>query len=311
MKNVLVLGHTGLVGNAVVRQLLDRYDISVRLNSSTPRHDLRSLSEAFAVVDSSRADVVVMAAGHVGGIKSNMNAQYDYCCQNASMSLNVIHACIQAKVKRLIQLGSVCAYPTHRPSHDNVDAEYAYLSGTMEVTNEGHAAAKRLAHVLAKHAPIETCTVVATNLYGPGDNYDLERCHVVPAIIRKMHEAKVNGSKSCELWGCGMARRDFMFADDLARFIDHLVDMDKVPEIVNAATGSSITIRRLALTIKEVVGFEGAVVFNDDVGDGALSREPCTEIMHETGWSGPQYSLLEGLNATYRHFQQNVAPNLP
>ena len=311
---IYVAGHTGLVGSAIVRQL---EEAGYRSIVTRARRDL-DLTDQAAVkrfFHDARPQHVFLAAAKVGGILANDTYPADFIEQNLAIQGNVIHAAAQAGVKRLLFLGSSCIYPRDCPQP--IKEEYL-LTGPLEPTNRPYA--------IAKIAGIEMCwsynrqhgtrylCAMPTNLYGPGDHYDLETSHVLPALIRKIHEAKASGAPTVALWGTGTPRREFLYSDDAAAACVFLMSLpDKrlssvlepargVPPLINIGSGQDQTILELAALIAEVIGYDGAFVFDRSKPDGTMRKLLDVSRMTSLGWR-PTVSLREGIERAYTDFR--------
>lgn len=312
---IYVAGHTGLVGSALVRAL-KREGFQNIITRTHTQLDLTSQTDVNLFFQSQSIEYVLLAAAKVGGIWANENYPGDFIQQNLQIQNNVILAAKDANVKRLLFLGSSCIYPRNCPQP--IKEDYL-LTGPLEPTNRPYA--------LAKIAGIEMCwafnrqygtqylAVMPTNLYGPGDNFDLKNSHVIPALIRKMHEAKLAKQQNVEIWGTGKPRREFMYSDDLAEgcvFLLNLTDekyhslisSDSTPPLINVGCGEDLTIAELAKTVAEVVGFEGALQFNANYPDGTPQKWLDTSRLQALGWT-PQTKLEEGLGLAYQAFLES------
>lgn len=302
---IYVAGHRGLVGSAIVRNLQEKgyRNIIGRTHSEL---DLTSQAEVRAFFEKERPDAVILAAAKVGGIHANETAPADFAYENLQIQCNVIHCCHQYQVKKLLFLGSTCIYPRMAPQPIPEDA---LLTGPLEETNEAYA--------IAKIAGLEMCkfykrqygddfiSCMPTNLYGPHDNYDLEGSHVMPAMIRKFHEAKQAGAAAVELWGTGSPLREFLYVDDMADACVFLLEQYNGEQHVNIGTGKEVTIRELAETVKRVVGYQGEIVWNKDMPDGTPRKLTNVEKLHELGWTH-KVELEEGVALAYQWFKENA-----
>ena len=271
---IYVAGHRGLVGSAIVRSLNAKGYKNI-IGRNHKELDLTNQAAVQAFFEEERPDVVVLAAAKVGGINANNTYPAEFAYENLQIQCNVIKCCHDYKVKKLLFLGSTCIYP--KMAQQPI-VEDALLTGALEPTNEAYA--------IAKIAGLEMCkffkrqyndnfiSCMPTNLYGPNDNYDLNGSHVMPAMIRKFHEAKVNGAKSVELWGTGTPLREFLYVDDMADACVFLLEEYDGEQHVNIGTGKEISIKELAETIQKVVGYEGELVWNTDMPDG--TTQSCT-----------------------------------
>lgn len=295
---IYVAGHRGMVGSALVRGLKRRGFANI-VTADRTALDLRDAPAVRAFLAAERPDVVIGAAARVGGIHANSTYPAEFIHDNLSTALNLTHEAWQAGVKRLVFLGSTCIYPRLAPQPI---PEKALLSGPLEPSNEAYAIAKIAGLKLCQHYRaqygVTYHSVMPTNLYGPGDHYDLMNSHVLPALLRKMHEAKLAGAPAVPIWGSGAPRREFLHVDDCAEAILHLLALDAPPDLVNIGSGSDVTIRELAETIRRVVGFEGELVFDATKPDGTPRKLCDTTLLRSLGWS-PSISLEDGLRSTY------------
>ena len=310
MKKVFVAGHLGMVGSAVLRQLKFKSGVDVVVRSREDL-DLCDQSAVQRFMQLERPDEIILAAAKVGGIYANHNYPAEFIFQNLQIQNNVIHAAHLHDVQKLLFLGSSCIYPRHvqQPM-----CEGALLTGILEPTNEPYA--------IAKIAGIKMCesynrqygrdyrSVMPTNLYGPGDNYHAENSHVVPALIRRFHEAKVNKLDEVIVWGSGTPRREFLYVDDMAEASLFVHNLDREimlentnPRLshVNIGTGSDISIKELAETIKDVVGFKGKIVFDRSKPDGTPRKLLDVSLLSKLGWKA-SCSLISGLKSSYADF---------
>jgi len=313
---IFVAGHRGLAGSAIVRELVvqGHERLLTRSHAELDLEDAAATREFFL---RERPEVVFLAAGKVGGILANSQYPVDFLLRNLKIEQNVVESAHAAHVRRLVFLGSSCIYPRDCPQPIR---EEHLLSGPLEMTNRPYA--------LAKIAGIELCwafnrqyatrylAAMPTNLYGRGDTYDLDGSHVLPALLRKIHEAKQSGSAQVVLWGSGTPRRDFLFADDLARALIFLAKLDDrqfaaltdpaVCPIINVGTGRELTIRELAETIAQVVGYRGAFVQDTTRPDGTPRKVMDGSRIRDLGWV-PSTDLHEGLAIAYADFVQRTA----
>lgn len=301
---VYVAGHRGLVGSAIVRNL----EANGFTNIITRTHaelDLTNQADVRKFFEEERPEYVFLAAAKVGGIHANNTYPADFIYDNLMIQNNVIKAAHDFKVTKLLFLGSTCIYPKMAPQP--IREEYL-LTGALEETNEAYA--------VAKIAGLEMCkffkrqygdnfiSCMPTNLYGPNDNFDLKNSHVLPALIRKFHEAKVNGNEVVEVWGTGTPLREFIYVDDMAAACVFLMENYDGEQHVNIGTGEEVSIRQLAETVKEVVGFEGKLVFNTDMPDGTPRKLTTVDKLHGLGFIH-KVSLNEGIRMAYEWFLEN------
>ncbi|MBA4696379.1 MAG: GDP-L-fucose synthase [Legionella sp.] len=301
---IYVAGHRGMVGSAIVRQLkaAGYEDLILR-----PREYLDLLDQAavFEFFQTEKPDYVFLAAAKVGGIYANNTYRADFIYQNLMVQANVIQAAYQAGVERMLFLGSSCIYPRDcaQPIHEDY-----LLTGPLEKTNEPYAIAKiagiKLCESYNQQYGTKYLSVMPTNLYGPNDNYHLENCHVLPALIRKAHEAKEKNDQELIVWGTGTPKREFLFVDDFAQACLFLMEKPELEGIFNIGSGSDVTIRSLAETIVDVVGFQGALGFDATKPDGTPRKLLNIDKMKALGWS-PKTPLREGIAAAYADFLSN------
>lgn len=307
---IYVAGHAGLVGSALVRRL----KAGGYWNLLTRSHSMLDLCRQGDVEDffaAERPEYVFMAAGKVGGILANHSYPGDFIYRNLAMATNVIHAACVHGVKKLMFFGSSCIYPRRTPQP--IKEEYL-LTGLLESTNEPYAVAKiagvKMCAAYNRQYGTDFLSVMPTNLYGPGDRYDLNDSHVLPALIRKMHEAKTRGDRTVTLWGTGRARREFLYSDDLADACVWLMERygtSDVGEVINIGTGRDQTIADLAKLIAEVVGFDGTLVYDASKPDGTPQKRLDVSKCAELGWRA-KVALRDGVERTYRDFLARCEP---
>lgn len=302
---IYVAGHRGLVGSAIVRNLKSKgyTNIIGRTHQELELTDQVAVREFF---EKERPDVVVLAAAKVGGINANNTAPADFAWDNMQVQCNVIKCCHDYKVKKLLFLGSTCIYPKMAAQPI---VEDALLTGPLEQTNEAYAIAKISGMQMCKYFKRQYgdnfISCMPTNLYGPHDNYDLKGSHVLPAMIRKFHEAKMQNAKSVELWGTGSPLREFLYVDDMADACVFLLENYDGEQHVNIGTGKELTIRELAELVKKTVGFEGEIVWNSSMPDGTPRKLTDVTKLHELGWTH-KVELEEGVKLAYEWFKENV-----
>ncbi len=305
MAKIYVAGHRGLVGSALVRALEARgFDhLLVRTHAELDLTDREAVDRFFA---KERPDFVFLAAAKVGGIKANFDKPVEFMVDNMRIEMNVLEAAHKYGVKKLLFLGSSCIYPKHA---EQPIREEALLTGSLEPTNDSYALAKisgvKLCQAYNREYGTTFISCMPTNLYGPGDNYDLNTSHVMPALIRKMVEAKVEGKPQVEIWGSGRPRREFLHVDDLAEAALFLMEKYEGDSHVNVGTGKDIPIGALAHLIKEIVGYEGELVYNRKYPDGTMLKRLDVSKLTEMGWS-PKISLREGLEKEIRDYSNRV-----
>lgn len=302
---IYVAGHRGLVGSAIVRSLRAKGYENV-LGRTHKELDLTNQAAVKDFFEKERPDVVVLAAAKVGGINANNTAPAEFAYENMQIQCNVIKCAHDYKVKKLLFLGSTCIYPRMAPQPI---PEEALLTGPLEETNEAYA--------IAKIAGMEMCkffkrqygdnfiSCMPTNLYGPEDNYDLDGSHVMPAMIRKFHDAKQNGSAFVELWGTGTPLREFLYVDDMADACVFLLEHYDGEQHVNIGTGKEVSIKELAETVRRVVGYEGKICWDSSMPDGTPRKLTDITKLHKLGWHH-KIDLEEGVKLAYRWFCENV-----
>lgn len=298
---IFVAGHRGMVGSALVRKLQSEGYTNI-ITKSRKELDLTNQFQVNHFFHFERPEYVFLAAAKVGGIKANNDFKADFIYQNLMIQTNVINASYQNGVKKLLFLGSSCIYPKMAPQP--LKEEYL-LSGKLESSNDAYAIAKISGIKMCQSFNVQYGTnfisVMPTNLYGQGDNYHLENSHVMPALIRKFHEAKTAGNPEVEIWGSGKPMREFLYVDDLAEACLFLMLNYNDSEIVNIGTGEDISIKDLSQLIKEVVGFSGTIIYDSSKPDGTPRKLLDVSKIHELGWSH-KTDLKRGIELTYKHF---------
>jgi GDP-L-fucose synthase len=304
---IYVAGHSGLVGNAVVR-LLKARGFTNLITRSRAEVDLRDERAVRNFLAGERPEVVVLAAAKVGGIKANIDAPVEFLVENLQIQNNVIRAAHEAGARKLLFLGSSCIYPKFAPQPI---PESTLLSGPLEPTNEPYAIAKiagvKLCQAFAREYGANFISVMPTNLYGPGDNFDLETSHALAALLRKAHEAKTSGAGEMVVWGTGVPRREFLHVDDLAAAILFLLEKYDSPEIINVGCDEDISIRELAELICDVVGFRGELKWDRSKPDGTPRKLLDISKIKKLGWQ-PTISLRDGVARFYEWFLDNYVP---
>jgi len=299
-KRVFVAGHKGMVGSALVRRL-ERENCEI-LTAEHAYVDLIDPDQVGALLRGGRPHAVFVAAAKVGGILANATYPADFLYNNLMIEANLIHQSFKANVEKLIFLGSSCIYPKFAPQPIE---ETALLTGPLEPTNEWYAIAKiagiKLAQAYRRQHGCDFVSAMPTNLYGPGDNYDLDTSHVIPALIRKAHEAKVSGAESFTIWGTGTPRREFLHADDCADALVHIMKVYSEDEHINVGYGEDITIADLARLVADVVGFEGGIVHDLSKPDGTPRKLMSSAKLEALGWR-PSLDLRKGLATAYNAF---------
>ncbi|MBW4465740.1 MAG: GDP-L-fucose synthase [Pegethrix bostrychoides GSE-TBD4-15B] len=303
---IYVAGHNGLVGSAIVRTLKANGYHNLLLKTSQEL-DLRCQAEVEAFFTQNRPEYVFLAAAKVGGIQANNIYRAEFLYDNLIMQANVIHSAYQSNVSKLLFLGSSCIYPKLCPQP--MQEEYL-LTGLLEPTNEPYAIAKiaglKLCETYCHQYGVNFISAMPTNLYGINDNFDLANSHVLPALVRKFHEAQQTNAPHVEVWGTGSALREFLFVDDLADALLFLMQHYNSKEFVNVGTGEEISIQELALTIKAVVGYTGELKFDPSKPDGTPRKLLDTTKLNSLGWQA-KTPLKVGLEKTYQWFIENIA----
>jgi GDP-L-fucose synthase len=305
-KRVWVAGHRGMVGSAIVRRLQQEgCDI---LTVGRDEVDLRNQAQVSAWMTNNKPQAVFLAAAKVGGILANDTRPAEFLYENLMIEANIIEAAYRAEVEKLLFLGSSCIYPKFA---DQPITEDALLTGALEPTNEWYAIAKiagiKLTQAYRKQYGCDFISAMPTNLYGPGDNFDLTSSHVLPALIRKTHEAKTRGDKEITIWGTGTPRREFLHADDCADALIFLMKTYSDESHVNVGSGEDISILDLTKLICQIVGFEGDIKHDLSKPDGTPRKLMSAQKLRAMGWE-PTISMLEGITSTYGFFVENHTP---
>jgi len=306
-KRVYVAGHRGMVGSALLRRLA-REDCTV-VTADRRSLDLRRQDQVLAFFRETQPQAVFMAAAKVGGIVANAASPADFLYDNLMIAANVTRAAYETNVEKIIFLGSSCIYPKFAPQPIE---EASLLTGPLEPTNEWYAIAKiagiKLAQSYRRQFGCDFISAMPTNLYGPGDNFDLETSHVIPALIRKAHEAKESGAPHLNVWGSGTPRREFLHADDCADALVHIMKIYSDDEHINVGSGEDMTIADLARLVAQVVGYSGEIRYDVSKPDGTPRKLMSGAKLAALGWQ-PRISLREGLAATYHAFQESLRVN--
>jgi len=301
MKKLFITGHRGMVGSALVRKagLLGSYET---LTAGRDAVDLTCQAAVFSFLERERPDVVIIAAAKVGGIHANATYPADFIYENLAIASNLVEGSRRAGVERVLFLGSSCIYPKLAPQPM---PESCLLTSPLETTNEAYAVAKIAGLKLCQHYRDQHGllyhSAMPTNLYGPGDNYHPENSHVIPALIRRFHEAKTGGRPSVTIWGTGTPLREFLHVEDLADACFHLLRLENPPDWVNVGVGEDISILDLAHLVAEVIGFGGKILTDPSKPDGTPRKLMDIALIRSTGWS-PSIDFRDGLTAAYQDF---------
>ena len=298
---IFVAGHNGMVGSAIVRKLKELGYNNLLLKSKKEL-DLTNQFQVNHFFHFEKPEYVFLAAAKVGGIKANNDFRADFIYQNIIIQSNIIKASFDNKVKKLLFLGSSCIYPKMCPQP--IKEEYL-MTGLLEKSNDAYAIAKiagiKMCQDFNKQYGTNYISVMPTNLFGPNDNYDLNNSHVLPALIRKFHEAKIEGKDEVEIWGTGTPKREFLYVDDLADACIHLMLNYNDSDIVNIGTGQDVTIAELAVGISKVIEYEGQIYFNTEMLDGTPRKLLDVSKLKELGWEY-KTSLIDGIKKTYQDY---------
>jgi GDP-L-fucose synthase len=303
---VLILGSNGLVGSSLKRVLGKNQKITETIASTREDTDLFSLESTKKLIDGCKPDVLINAAAKVGGIYANNTKRVEFILENLKINTNVLESCIPHKNIKIINLGSSCIYPL---VVENPIKEESVMSGKLEPTNSPYAMAKltaiEIGNALSQQYGHNVINLMPTNLYGPNDRFSEDDSHVIPGLIFRMHMAKLKNEQSFEIWGSGKPKREFLYVDDLSEAINFIIENNININLLNIVSGYEITIKELALKIKDIVGFSGEVSFNTSMPDGIERKFLNSKKIMNLGWS-PKIRLEEGLVKTYSWFQQKL-----
>jgi GDP-L-fucose synthase len=302
LKTIFIAGHQGMVGTAVRKLLAYRFPAITPILRTRQELNLCSSREVEDFFQETKPDAVIFAAAKVGGILANATYPVEFLSENIQMATNAIGAAARANVKRFLYLGSTCIYPKHAPQPM---VESSLLSSPLEPTNEAYALAKivglKLCQYYRKEYGLNYHSAMPTNLYGPGDNYHPDNSHVIPGLLRRFHQAKIDQAPCVSLWGSGTPRREFLFVDDLAQALLHLLSLESPPDWVNVGTGQDISILELAHLVAKTVGYHGEIILDPSKPDGTPLKRTDPSLINSTGWQA-ETPLELGLQKTLQDF---------
>ena len=302
---VLVVGANGMVGTAVSEKLLKSSKVDELTSSTREDTDLFSFKQTEELINKERPDVLIIAAAKVGGILYNNTKRTEFILENLKININLLEATIKFPEIKIINLGSSCIYPLDAK---NPISENEFMNGKLEPTNSPYAMAKLTAIELGRSLNIQhghkIINLMPTNLYGPNDYFHESNGHVIPSLIHKMHNAKINERTTFEIWGSGSPMREFLYVSELADCIEHLIDLDTNIDLLNVGSGQEVTIKELAQKIKDTIGFEGELKFDSTMPDGNPRKLLDSSLINELGWKS-KIDLNEGLAKTYKWYIEN------
>ena len=306
MKKILIFGSNGLVGKSLQRQFEKKYKQENLFFSNRNDTDLFSFEETKKTIDAFEPDVLINAAAKVGGIYANNSQRTEFLIENLKINLNILESCIEHKSTLIINLGSSCIYPLDAP---NPIKESSIMTGSLEPTNSPYAMAKLTSIELANSLNIQfghtVVNLMPTNLYGPEDNFSDMDSHVIPGLINRMHRATRDGEEIFKIWGTGKPKREFMHVDDLANAIDYIIENKIEEPLINVGSSEEITIKELALLLKEIIGFGGDIKFDTTMPDGNPRKLLDSTMIRTFGWV-PKIDLKSGLEQTYNWYLENI-----
>jgi GDP-L-fucose synthase len=302
---VLILGSNGLVGSSLNRVLSESNKVSEIIGATRNDANLFSLEETKTLISKNSPNVIINAAAKVGGIYANDTFRTEFIMDNLKINMNVIEACKNYEEIKIVNLGSSCIYPLNA---ENPIKEESLMTGELEPTNSPYAIAKIASIEMGRALNLQYGNVVLnlmpTNLYGPNDNFSENKSHVIPGLIRRMHNAKMNNEKEFSVWGTGTPLREFLFVDDLSSAIEYLLDYDVTYDLLNVGSGLEISISKLANLIKSTINFKGNIVFDKNMPNGNPRKFIDSTKINNLGWK-PRVSLEDGLEITYKWFLEN------
>jgi GDP-L-fucose synthase len=304
---VLIFGSSGLVGTSLSKILSQSEKVSQLVRSTREDVNLLDLTKTKNYIKNQNPDVIIIAAAKVGGIYANDTYRTDFILENLKINMNIFESCIGKPNIKIINLGSSCIYPlgVKNPIHES-----SFMTGILEPTNSPYAMAKLSAIEIGRSLKKEHGNIVVnlmpTNLYGPADNFSLKNSHVIPGLIHRLHNAKINGDDAFKIWGTGKPLREFLYVDDLSLFIEHTIDSHNLDhDLYNVGSGNEITIHKLAMKIQSIINFEGLIETDSKMPDGNPRKLLDSSRANSTGWK-PQIGLDEGINKTYSWFLENI-----
>ena len=302
---VLILGGNGLVGSSLDRVLGESQKVQEVFASTRKDADLFSLEDTQSLINSFRPNVIINSAAKVGGINANNTQRMEFIIQNLKINMNVFQACMDNPEVKIVNLGSSCIYPLNA---NNPISEDSFLTGKLEPTNSPYAIAKIAGIEIGRSLNIQygndVINLMPTNLYGPNDNFSEKDSHVIPGLIKRMHESKITNAESFKIWGTGEPLREFLFVDDLSKAVEFLIDKKVETDLLNVGSGNEITIKNLAEKIKKVIDYQGELIFDTSMPDGNPRKLIDSQKINNLGWE-PSIDLDEGLKITYSWFLEN------
>ena len=302
---ILIFGSKGMVGSSLNR-ILKKFNSYEIISSSRADTDLFSLDQTKESVKKNKPDIIINAAAMVGGIYANNTKRFDFIMNNLKINMNILESCVSSPNIKIINLGSSCIYPLNA---ENPIKESSIMTGKLEPTNSPYAMAKlaaiELGRSLSSQYGHEVVNIMPTNLYGPNDNFSEMDSHVIPALIHKMHKAKIKNENEFHIWGTGKPLREFLYVDDLAFCINEIIDKNIKEDVLNVGSGEEVTILKLANMIKEVVGFQGSLLFDSTKPDGNPRKLLDSTLIRDYGWF-PKIDLKVGLEKTYNWYKKYV-----
>tara|TARA_X000000368_G_scaffold215492_1_gene170162 strand:+ start:7591 stop:8517 length:927 start_codon:yes stop_codon:yes gene_type:complete len=301
----LIFGSNGLVGKSLIRVLSNSEKIDELVPSTRNDTNLFSLEETKKRISDVNPSIIINAAAKVGGIHANNTKRTEFILENLKINMNILEACVDNNKIKIINLGSSCIYPLNA---ENPIAEDSLLTGKLEPTNSPYAIAKisaiEIGRSLSKQYGHKVLNLMPTNLYGPGDNFSEKDSHVIPGLIYRMHNAKLNNESSFNIWGSGKPLREFLYVDDLSKAIEFLISNEINDDLINIGSGNEISIYDLSKLIKEIIGYDGKLVFDESMPDGNPRKLIDSRKINDLGWS-PKVELDEGLKLSYNWFLEN------